>query len=397
MNIIFKRPLSAVNAADIQSLVDDATPESHILDYKQEAPADSRSPDRNKQDFLVDVAAFANAGGGAIVYGVREQRDANGQPTGVPEATVGLRNLNVDVTIRQLRAMLDASIDPRIPAVEFHAVEGFQDGPVLIVRIERSWRGPHRVVMGDRSFPIRRERSNGYFNSDELRAAMSIGASVAERLRRFRDERVSRIFTNDAPIPLDPRPRLVLHVVPLEALAGARERTSAELRAMLSMVRATINPQSQQFEKRRWNLDGVLVFLGSEASSLRYVQLFRWGAVEHVDAYEIGKRETSGKLAGKLLLDIGDLRDELRWSLADSMKILERLGYAPPLSVMISVVGARGYQLTTNAQNIAVLGVETPIDRDVLLLPDRVVESYAEDPATIIEPGLDLIRDAAGG
>ena len=55
--------------------------ESHTLDYKQELP--NESP-QSRLDFLFDVAAFANASGGDLIFGIKERRE-EGKSTAIPE------------------------------------------------------------------------------------------------------------------------------------------------------------------------------------------------------------------------------------------------------------------------------------------------------------------------
>ncbi len=71
---IFDKPLDELTEADIFSLVERSVPEGPHLDYKRELGAkDGKSKDWNKE-LAKDVAAFANAYGGYLVYGVDEKK-----------------------------------------------------------------------------------------------------------------------------------------------------------------------------------------------------------------------------------------------------------------------------------------------------------------------------------
>ena len=74
----------AISANDIVSLVANQTPERKTLEFKEKLP---EGTDKAKKEFLADVCSFANAEGGYIVYGIRERRAADGQPTGIAEAS----------------------------------------------------------------------------------------------------------------------------------------------------------------------------------------------------------------------------------------------------------------------------------------------------------------------
>ena len=75
----------AISADDIVNLVANQTPERKTLEFKEKLP---EGTDKAKKEFLADVCSFANAEGGYIVYGIRERRAADGQPTGIAEAIV---------------------------------------------------------------------------------------------------------------------------------------------------------------------------------------------------------------------------------------------------------------------------------------------------------------------
>ena len=65
----------------IGSFLTNKVPESQRLEYKLELPKGS---DGDIKEFLADVSALANTGGGHLLYGIDEERDATGQPTGLP-------------------------------------------------------------------------------------------------------------------------------------------------------------------------------------------------------------------------------------------------------------------------------------------------------------------------
>src|SRR5574339_517220 len=104
--------VNTLNASDIQRLVDDFVSEGRDLDYKEQLPRDTED---EKREFRYDVSSFANAGGGLIVFGVREKRGPDG-PTGIPEKIVPL-SVNTDKETLRLEQILRTHIDPRIPGI----------------------------------------------------------------------------------------------------------------------------------------------------------------------------------------------------------------------------------------------------------------------------------------
>src|SRR6266542_4766771 len=108
---MINKQFDQIDKADIDSLNANQVPESRTLEYKQELPGNK---DDDRREFLADVSSFANASGGDILYGVKEQRDANGHTTGLPDSLDGLPGINNDEGIRRLDEMIRNGIDPRI-------------------------------------------------------------------------------------------------------------------------------------------------------------------------------------------------------------------------------------------------------------------------------------------
>src|SRR5262249_51777932 len=145
---------------------------------------------------------FANAIGGDLIYGVVEARE-DGRSTGVPEAIDGLTGVNIDVEARRLEQMLRDGISPRLPSVRFKWVAGFPNGPALVIRVARSWAGPHMVTYQQHSRFYSRLSGNKYpLDVFELRNAFLGSGSLRDRAREFRTERVGRLLAGETPVQL---------------------------------------------------------------------------------------------------------------------------------------------------------------------------------------------------
>src|SRR5687767_2839466 len=95
---MYAKDFDAIEKADIDQLVTNQVTERRTLDYKQSLPGGS---DGDKKEFLADVSSFANASGGYLIFGIRDRRDSEGKPTGVPEIVEGLDG-NADQEILRL-------------------------------------------------------------------------------------------------------------------------------------------------------------------------------------------------------------------------------------------------------------------------------------------------------
>jgi predicted HTH transcriptional regulator len=205
------RPLSAIGPEDIRSLIENEVRESRTIDYKQALYATA-----DKLSLLKDVSALANTDGGDIVCGIAERLEG-GKTTGVPEKVIGLAGFNEDQETRRLDDTLRNGLSPRLLGVHYKTVD-CPEGPVLVIRVERSFNGPHRVEKDEQRFYGRAAMGNYVLNTDELRRLFLKSTDLPERIRRFRNERIEAGATKKDTVPAIPRkPRFYMLLVPLRA------------------------------------------------------------------------------------------------------------------------------------------------------------------------------------
>ena len=208
------KPLGSITKEDIDALVLNAVSESRTLDYKESLPGNS---DGEKYEFLADVSSFANSSGGDILYGVREKRD-QGKPTGIPESVVGLSGVTPDVAIQRLDSIIRDGIAPRITNVRIIPIHGFTQGPVLLIRIPKSWLSPHMIIKRESRFYSRNNAGKYPLDVAEIRSAFTLSESLPDKIRRFRDDRIAKIIADDTPVKLTVSSRVILHLLPIAAL-----------------------------------------------------------------------------------------------------------------------------------------------------------------------------------
>jgi hypothetical protein len=211
------KSIDTIAVEDIKSLVANQVAENRTLEYKEQLPGNS---DEEKKEFLADISSFANASGGDIIYGVSELRDENGKTTGLPEAAKGLQG-NADAEIRRLESMLQDGLEPRIPGIRTVPIEGFTNGPVIIIRVPKSWNSPHMVVFKNWSRFFARNSAGKYqLDVTEIRSSFVASESLAERIRQFRADRIAKILADETPVSLAENSKIVLHVLPLESFSS---------------------------------------------------------------------------------------------------------------------------------------------------------------------------------
>jgi hypothetical protein len=362
-----------IEKTDIDELISNEEPESRNLDYKQELPG---GKDEDKKEFLADVSSFANAAGGHILYGISEKRD-EGKPTGIPEIADGL-SINADTEIKRLESLIRDGIDPRLTGCHIREITGFPKGPVILVHIPKSWMPPHMVtIKGSSRFFSRTSKGKYPLDIMEIRSAVMLSESLADKVRQFRDSRLAKIIAEETPVQLFPYGKIIMHVFPISALDLTMQID------VKSIDIGQLQPLGEGGWNNRFNFDGLLTYRCNRDSSDcdAYLQLFRNGAIETVDSHMLGDVEKWGKTIPTTF------EKRLISSLKNYLKFEQRLGFEPPIFVMISFTGVKDY---------AFHGGHTKIDRDSLILPDILVEDYNLEPSLLLRPAFDTVWQSTG-
>jgi hypothetical protein len=384
-------PFNSIDKPSIDSLLTNEVREDRTLDYKESLPGNGRE---DRKEFLADVTAFANAAGGDMVFGVTEKRE-NNRPTGIPEAVPGLVGINADAEILRLENLIRDGVEPRINGLHMKAISGFSSGPVIVLRISKSWSSPHMTKLGDSRFYSRNNAGKYPLDVVQIRTAFAFSESLPERVRRFREERIARIVAEETPIVL-PRgdAKVVLHLVPIAALDPATRLGMASLRYQSEKLQ----PINSSGWNSRYNLDGFLTFFGygNPQTPTTYVQLFRNGAIEAVESKlleynNIHDRDSS--VAPQNLISSTAIERILIVALQRLLKAEQDLGIEPPVFILLTLVGVNGYGILSEWTHHE--GTYR-FDRDTLLLPDNVMEGYDDAPDGLLQPAFDAMWQAAG-
>lgn len=376
--MMFDQSLDTLTADSIKQLLSNAVPEGQHLDYKQLLP-DPRD-DKKKTDFLIDVVSFANGGGGDLVFGVTEDKG-----TGTPGSIDGLAGFaGADAEFRRLQQMVDVGVDPRV-VLQSKAIEGFPKGPVFILRVPRSWNGPHMVTKdGGTRFYVRRANGNVAMVRSEIQSAFLGAEEVPQRIRRLRDERLARIVARETPAPMEGGAFYALHVVPLQATQRGSVVDVVSLKERNWMPR----PIQASGWFTRFNLDGVVSVAGGDgsSSSYAYTQVFRNGVVEAVAIDICGNDERHGRIFYPEVVENGVLQ-----ILPIIFRMYREIKVDPPLVILLSVFGVGGAKIHAPRFHGS-----RPIDRDALLLPDVLVDSLDATPSALMRDTFDVMWQSGG-
>lgn len=374
------KAFETIGAADLFELKTNQVAERKYLDYKKELPGSS---DSAKKEFLADVSSFANASGGYIFFGIEEDQ-------GIPIAIDGLAGIDPDKEILRLESILRSGIAPRIPGIQSKAIDLGNSTSVILMHIPRSWMAPHMVTFNDSSRFFSRA-SNGKFQLDvtELRNAFLLSETKAERIRYFRADRLSKIIAGETPVSVYETAKIVLHIVPLDF--DGQRISMFPMAPELNQLYAPIYSDGGSY---RYNIDGLLTYKQyvRDTKVASYLQLFRNGALEAVEGYMLDPRPY-----GPILPD-SMYEPELIKTLPRYTRLLKVLGIEPPLFVMLSLVGVYGYYFDLPKRILHQAGHEEPvvIDRNVIQIPEIMLDSYNFSPEEVLRPCFDAIWNAAG-
>jgi len=365
--VIYEKALDEITKDDLDALVREGVREDQRLDYKRELPG---RKDSDKKEFAQDLCSFANASGGLMIFGVTEFRDSDGKPTGLPESIDGLPDNPDEVTLHLEQRSRDG-LTPRIPGLQVRHIEGFPNGAVFLVKVPRSWAGPHLVDRESR-FYTRAGAGKHPLDVNQLRAAFALSESVPDRIRSFRNERLGRILAGETPVPIHKnRPLTVIHVVPLEGMSLSAPRVD---------YTASLEPWEGNWPVQRHNFDGILQASGRNPQQpANYRQVFRNGSVE-----DVFRDERYGDAEGPAATLPSFAYSVIRTSAA-ALEGMKSAGVSCPAYVLVSVLRARGLTLIQTAiggmkdEKAFLTHPPAPIVESDLIFSEVVVKAYPSD------------------
>jgi len=370
------KQLDEIVENDLIGLIENEVREARTIEYKRELPSGSNDA---KKEFLADVSSFANTSGGDIVFGM-------GEDQGLPIQVLGLQSGDLDAEILRLESIMDSGLEPRIRRrLRVISCEG--DIKVIVLRIDRSWSGPHRVIFQQHDkFWGRNDAGKYRLDIGELRSAFTLSSTTIERIRGFRTDRIIAISNNETPVPMNPGSKIVMHCIPVESFASQPQYDLIPFYKNHTRLPAIGNRGSS----RRLNLDGLLVGDG-EGTYVgdNYTHLYRNGLIEVVTGptgwvfEKEGQKWIASDGYEKLLVDY----------LPTCFRVFKEIEATGPFVVALTLTNARGLAMSIWYSYI---NSRSRIDRDTLALPESIVQDFSIDPIKILKPMFDLVWNACG-
>lgn len=375
--------LTDTTQADLGRLVANRATEGPHMDFKRQLP--TNWDNEAKKRFMTDLVAFANAGGGDLVFGVDEDSDAAASAV-VPQVFA-----SVDAEVRRLQDFVLELAEPRLPGVQIHPVAatiGGVSGHCIVIRVPQSWAGPHRSKV-NWHFYVRDGLRNRQLDIPEVKALFLRSDSQGQRMRDFRAERLVRISTEQTPVALETGPKLVIHAIPTQAALGQAyidpTRYTTGRQSLPVLGRYSISPVSL-------NLDGAYGPIAGGGRPLSYTQQFRQGYFEVV--WKLTPLSDSSQ--PKPVLPGAFYERETNRFLGSVRGELERLDISGEMAVFVSLLDADKAVLSGPDEFGMPGGYSTKsFDRKDILLPDVLIEPSISIGRGM-RPAYDLMCQAAG-
>ncbi|WP_336775298.1 AlbA family DNA-binding domain-containing protein [Paenibacillus sp. MMO-58] len=383
---LLTKPIDQITEQDFKNLVSNQVLESRVLDYKETLPNLQASDD--KREFIYDVSAFANGGGGELIYGISEV-------AGKPANVVGVHIDNADQLIRQVEEIIRSNVQPRIYGIQIRAIPlPSTENSVFIIRIPNSLNSPHMASMGGTTrFYTRNSAGKHPMDITEIRSAFLSTMGISERLRDLRLSRIAKIKANDGYMTLsDAQRAIALHLVPFSALGNGLLDVStfkAQTNQLWPMLTDNLN--------FKYNFDGFITFAKwpGDAHPHTYTQLTRQGMIEAVENGYFLRVEREKRVIYPVAFEKEIINQTSKYLIA-----LSNLGVQPPFVIMVSLLGVRDFTLTIQGNLINRFNMgHNQIDKDDLLLPELMMENFPTNDAELarlLRPVFDTYWNAAG-
>lgn len=376
------KDVKEITRQDFQLLIDNGVAESRVIEYKAELNIEG---DSERKEFLYDVSSFANSSGGDLIFGISED-----STTGLPSELKGLNIKNIDELKLKVDNLIRDGVAPRIAGVQVHSLPLSESNHILLIRIPKSWNSPHQVIFknADRFYT---RASNGKYklNVDELRAAFLASDTITDRLRKFREDRLSKVISNEAPVLLKKSAKIVLQLIPLSSFEPNKIYDISSNKIQPS----ELYPLGGGGWEYKYNLDGILGVAGSRTGDYEsYIQLFRNGIIETVNAEILLPYDGKSFIPNYRVLDY---ESKIIDALTEYYKVIKLLQIELPIYLYLSMTGVKDYFLGSSRYQQR-YGEPNKVDREVIALPEIVLENLDASPRKILKPAFDMIWNACG-
>ncbi len=363
---------------EIEHLVKSKIVENKQLEYKSELPG--RDSDNISNCLLKPVCSFANTNDGFIIYGIKEENK-------IPAEIIGVHLENIDEAKLRIENLIRDNTEYQITGTDIavHELEK-QDQYVVILKVRKSWYGPHRETRKNLFYG---RNSSGSYPMDmaEIRNAINLSDNLIDNVNKFKTARLIDIEARQTIVPIESGACMVLHVISLPSFMLGSKCSMQKLQK----IGTPFVPTNFRFSawNRRIVLEGLLGISPAERNNNRYDLLYRSGRIESVTVFppqhdfiqpNFLRHVIPSQYCEELLM-----ADTNRF-----LQILKSLDFQPPIIIFLSYLGIKDYSLGTKENRLH------KFDRDVIQLSSEIVESFDVKTEKILLPLFDAVWHCCG-
>ncbi len=361
---------------EVEYLVNNKVIENKQLEYKSELPGNDDKSIINC--LLKPVCSFANTNDGFIIYGVKEKN-------GVPTEIVGVSLENIDEAKRRIEHLIRDNTEDQITGTDIAVYKlSNQDRYVVILKVRKSWYGPHRETKNNRFYA---RHSSGSYIMDlaEIKNAVNLSANLLDNVNKFKIGRLSDIEARQTITPIENGACMVLHVVSLPAFMSGKQCGMDQLLKIGDLFL----PKNIHISgwSKKIVLEGLLGINPLARSTDRYDLVFRTGRIESVTVFPTKQQfdDSYGSFIPSGYCE--------RLLIADTKRFLEMLkilNFQPPIVIFLSYLGIGSYSLAGMYNKLY------KFDRNMLQLSSEVIEHFDVKLETVLQPLFDSVWHCCG-
>lgn len=369
---MFLKSIEEITEDDLVQLIENKVFEKRTMEYKECFP---RNSDKDKKEFLADVSSFANAGGGDLLFGISSTN-------GIPVQIIGFDENIIDQEKTRLENIIRDCIAPRLTSINIHTIRLRDKKVIMIIRIYKSWNSPHWVTYNNHNKFYMRNNSGKYpMDVSELRIAFNLSETLIEKIKRFRDERLSRILNNESPIFLNNNAKVALHLIPLISFAPGQYYDLRKAHTNIDFLK----PMHSIGYIPRYNIDGLLVYdINKKRGLASYTQFFNNGVIEAVEG-----EYSYNEMYDEKIIYIPNYENVIIEALTKYINFMKNMDIAPSFIIFTNFINVRGYKFSNGNKHIR--KEEEIIDRDIIILPEALIENYEVNVENILKNTFDTL------
>lgn len=194
MPIAFHKNLTEITESDIANLIANQVRENQNLEYKITMYGNG---DEDKREMLRDIVSLANAQGGHILIGIRE----DDQGEGIPVEIIGIEDAGI-ASERIVSSCL-SNIDERISGLQTHSIPLGKGKHLMMVQIPKSLKAPHMVTFkGLNQFWKRHDRQKSPMSTNEIKEACHRTEELMVKMEQFLERRKQAVLKEAKGKPL---------------------------------------------------------------------------------------------------------------------------------------------------------------------------------------------------